>query len=154
MLWLPVLFLFLTNRMSERVSEKYLKRFSFLGPTPYPLIGNLHDIARADKIIFRALHKLSLEFGPVVSLTLGPKKHLVVSGVEELKELMHNPAFDDRSWAPAKSTKRIIDVIYSGQTIEENPSKSEKSTKKSRSFYITDVIFEKMKLNYESKCSH
>ena len=46
----------------------------------------------------------------------------MVSGVEELKELMHNPAFDDRSWAPNRSSKRIIDVIYSGQTIEENPS--------------------------------
>ena len=90
------------------------------GPTPLPILSNLYQVLKADKIIFLALHKLSLEYGPVYTLFLGPKKHVVVSGVSELKELMHNPAFDDRSWPPQK---RIMDEVYSGQTQKENPSK-------------------------------
>ena len=85
-----------------------------------PILSNLYHIFKADKIIFLAFHKLSLQFGPVYTLFLGPKKHVVVSGVSELKELMHNPAFDDRTWP---SNKRIVDEIYSGQTKKENPSK-------------------------------
>ena len=94
--------------------------FSLSGPTPLPILSNLYHIFKADKIIFLAFHKLSLKFGPVYTLFLGPKKHVVVSGVSELKELMHNPAFDDRTWP---SNKRIVDEIYSGQTKKENPSK-------------------------------
>ena len=97
-----------------------LSFFSLSGPTPLPILSNLYHIFKADKIIFLAFHKLSLKFGPVYTLFLGPKKHVVVSGVSELKELMHNPAFDDRTWP---SNKRIVDEIYSGQTKKENPSK-------------------------------
>jgi len=89
-----------------------------------PILSNLYHVLKTDSIIFLALHKLSLEFGPVYTLFLGPRKHVVVSGVSELKELMHNPAFDDRAWPP---NKRILDEIYSGQTRKENPSKTDVS---------------------------
>ena len=56
--------------------------------------------------------------------------------MEELKELMHNPTFDDRVWSRKNSNKRIIDVIYSGQTIEENPSKFCKPKLENSFYYV------------------
>ncbi len=55
------------------------------GPTPLPLLGNLLDIARADPVVFRALHRLSLRHGPIVTLWMGGRRAAVVSGREELK---------------------------------------------------------------------
>ena len=102
--------------------SKLIIFFLLSGPTPLPILSNLYHIFKADKIIFLAFHKLSLQFGPVYTIFLGPKKCVVVSGVSELKELMHNPAFDYRSWP--KDKVGVNNEIYSGQTIQENPSKT------------------------------
>lgn len=105
------------------------------GPTPLPIINNLYHIFKADKIIFLALHKLSLQYGPVYTLFLGPKKYVVVSGMAEVKELMHNPAFDDRA---SPGNKRIIDEIWSGESQKENPSNYLKHTLFSK---LEDLIY-------------
>nr|AKH03517.1 cytochrome P450 3082A1 [Paracyclopina nana] len=94
------------------------KRDEAPGPYPYPFVGNLHQIFKHEKVVFRALHNMAVKYGPVVTLWFGGKKQVVVSGVEELKEMMHNPAFDGRSW-PQK--KQVIDEIYTGQTSDINP---------------------------------
>ena len=56
-----------------------------VGPAPYPLVGNIPHIAKKDKIVFKALHKLACEYGPMFTMYLGPRKFVVVSGVTELK---------------------------------------------------------------------
>ena len=55
------------------------------GPAPYPLVGNIPHIAKKDKIVFKGLHKLACEYGPMFTLWMGPRKFVVVSGVNELK---------------------------------------------------------------------
>ena len=62
-----------------------IKEYLFQGPTPFPLVGNLIHVFQTDKIIFKALHKMSLEHGPIFTLWFGRRKQVVVSGVQELK---------------------------------------------------------------------
>ena len=63
--------------------------FVFLGPSPLPLIGNLHQVLSEDSIVFKSFHKISQKYGPVVRLWFGPKLAFLVSGVEELKVQRH-----------------------------------------------------------------
>uniref|UniRef100_A0ABM5EZW8 Cytochrome P450 2W1-like n=1 Tax=Pogona vitticeps TaxID=103695 RepID=A0ABM5EZW8_9SAUR len=56
------------------------------GPTPLPLIGNLHllDIKRQDKSIM----KLAKKYGPVFTLHFGFQKVVVLTGYEAVKEAL------------------------------------------------------------------
>ena len=56
-----------------------------LGPIPFPVVGNIPSIVKEDKIIFKGLHKLACKYGPIYTIWMGPKKIVVVSGVNELK---------------------------------------------------------------------
>ena len=63
---------------------------NILGPRCFPLLGNLPQLASARAssagVTFLGLHRLSLEYGPLMELWLGPRKRVVVvSGKEELK---------------------------------------------------------------------
>ena len=49
------------------------------------MVGNIPHIAKKDKTVFKALHKLACEYGPMFTMWLGPRKFVVVSGVNELK---------------------------------------------------------------------
>ncbi len=55
------------------------------GPTPLPIFGNLLSVAREDSVTFRAFHKLTKRYGPIVQLWMGGKKCVVISGKDELK---------------------------------------------------------------------
>nr|XP_028577805.1 cytochrome P450 2K6-like [Podarcis muralis] len=66
------------------------------GPRPLPLIGNLHimDLKRPH----RTMLKLSKQYGPVFSIQMGPRKIVVLTGYETVKEALVNQAdaFADR----------------------------------------------------------
>jgi hypothetical protein len=61
---------------------------NFLGPTPVPLLGNLHQIFKDEKITFLALHKIAWNYGKMATIWMGPIKHILVSGPDELKVLL------------------------------------------------------------------
>ncbi|KAJ7418679.1 Cytochrome P450 2K1 [Pitangus sulphuratus] len=60
------------------------------GPRPLPIIGNLHlfDLKRP----YRTYLELSKEYGPVFSVQMGPRKIVVISGYETVKEALVNQA--------------------------------------------------------------
>ncbi|XP_069591529.1 cytochrome P450 2W1-like [Ranitomeya imitator] len=70
------------------------------GPTPLPLIGNLHllDIRRQDL----SLLKLSEKYGPIFTIHLGRSKVIVLTGLETIKEALVEGAdvFSDRAFLP------------------------------------------------------
>ncbi len=92
------------------------------GPAPLPFIGNLHQVFANETIAFLALHNaLYKKYGNMVTFWAGPQKQCLVSGYEELKEIMHNPLFDNR--VPQDARKRVFDEVYQDQSNEENQSK-------------------------------
>nr|XP_056722606.1 cytochrome P450 2W1 [Euleptes europaea] len=70
------------------------------GPTPLPLIGNLHliNIRRQDK----SFMKLSEKYGPVFTVHLGFQKAVVLTGYEAVKEALQSNTgeFVDRPPVP------------------------------------------------------
>ncbi|KAH0631967.1 hypothetical protein JD844_019918 [Phrynosoma platyrhinos] len=70
------------------------------GPTPLPIIGNLHllDIKRQDKSIL----KLAKKYGPVFTLHFGFQKVVVLTGYEAVKDALVNftEEFVDRPLIP------------------------------------------------------
>ncbi|XP_066433928.1 cytochrome P450 2W1-like [Eleutherodactylus coqui] len=70
------------------------------GPTPLPLIGNLHllDLRRLDL----SLMKLSEKYGPIFTIHLGMKKAVVLTGAKTIKEALVEGAdkFSDRAFIP------------------------------------------------------
>ena len=82
------IFSYLCNLVTKNQNQKWNELLTCLihvGPSPYPLVGNFPHIAKKDKIVFKALHKLACEYGPMFTMWMGPKKFVVVSGVNELK---------------------------------------------------------------------
>ncbi|XP_059834788.1 uncharacterized protein LOC132398968 [Hypanus sabinus] len=74
------------------------------GPTPLPIIGNLHllDLKKPDQ----SLMELSEKYGPIFSIKLGTKRVVVLTGYETVKDALinhpdefggraHIPIFDD-----------------------------------------------------------
>ncbi|XP_053236402.1 cytochrome P450 2K6-like [Podarcis raffonei] len=96
---IPALFLFILmvsfvlklGTFGEKSSQNFPP-----GPRPLPLIGNLHIIDR--KRPHRTMLKLSKQYGPVFSIQMGPRKAVVLTGYETVKEALVNQAdaFADR----------------------------------------------------------
>ncbi|GLJ19325.1 hypothetical protein SUGI_0347930 [Cryptomeria japonica] len=65
------------------------------GPTPWPIIGNLHQLGR---LPHRSLYELSKKYGPVMFLRLGSLPCVVVSSSEMAKEFLktHDLVFANR----------------------------------------------------------
>ncbi|KAI1233740.1 hypothetical protein IHE44_0004183 [Lamprotornis superbus] len=78
------------------------------GPTPLPIIGNLHlvDLRRQDK----SLMKLAEKYGPIFTLHFGFQKVVVLTGYEVVREALVNytEEFVDRPSIP------IFDQIQNG----------------------------------------
>ncbi|KAG8544362.1 hypothetical protein GDO81_022613 [Engystomops pustulosus] len=70
------------------------------GPTPLPLIGNLHllDIRRPDL----SLMKLAEKYGPIFTIHMGMSKAVVLTGLETIKDALVDSAdqFSDRAALP------------------------------------------------------
>ncbi|XP_069489448.1 cytochrome P450 2A13-like [Ambystoma mexicanum] len=56
------------------------------GPSPLPLIGNLHQISTGDMV--NSLKALSLKYGPVFTLHLGMRQVVVLWGYDAVKEAL------------------------------------------------------------------
>ncbi|KAM9261534.1 uncharacterized protein FYN16_007824 [Cariama cristata] len=83
------------------------------GPTPLPIIGNLHlvDLRRQDK----SLMKLAEKYGPIFTLHFGFQKVVVLTGYEVVREALVNytEEFVDRPSIP------IFDQIQNGNGTRE-----------------------------------
>nr|CAD1820057.1 unnamed protein product [Ananas comosus var. bracteatus] len=55
------------------------------GPTPLPVIGNLHQLGRRPHL---SLRRLALAYGPVLRLTLGAVPTVVVSSARAAREVL------------------------------------------------------------------
>ncbi|KAK8969313.1 Cytochrome P450 71B36 [Platanthera guangdongensis] len=55
------------------------------GPSPLPIIGNLHNLRGLPHLAF---HRLSEKYGPIISLKLGQVPSIVVSGADMALEIM------------------------------------------------------------------
>ncbi|KAG0469626.1 hypothetical protein HPP92_016326 [Vanilla planifolia] len=81
-LLLPPVFLFHAFRR-RRVAKYKLPP----GPTPLPLIGNLHQLG---ELPHHSLHRLSQKYGPVMLLYLGQLPTLIISGAKAASEVLRN----------------------------------------------------------------
>ena len=55
------------------------------GPWPLPIIGNLHLISSEPH---KALSRLGKKYGPVMSLSFGSKRFVVIQGIKEARETL------------------------------------------------------------------
>ncbi|KAM5165067.1 cytochrome P450 2C5-like [Mantella aurantiaca] len=67
------------------------------GPTPLPLIGNLHIMNL--KKPYKSFHELSKKYGPVYSIQIGEEKMVILCGYETVKDALINHA-DEFSGRP------------------------------------------------------
>ncbi|XP_006137090.1 cytochrome P450 2K4-like isoform X1 [Pelodiscus sinensis] len=84
------------------------------GPTPLPIIGNLHILDR--KRPYWTLLELSKKYGPVFSIQMGCQKMVVLSGYKMVKEALVNQAdaFAERPKIPVfEATSKGYGVIFS-----------------------------------------
>jgi len=56
------------------------------GPTPIPVIGNMHNIAKGH--VLETFHELRTKYGDIFSLSIGQFWVIVVNGTENLRELL------------------------------------------------------------------
>jgi len=74
------------------------------GPFPLPIIGNLHMLG---ELPHRAMAALSMKYGPLMSLRLGPALAIVVSSPEIAREFLktHDQLFANKP--PSAATKHL-----------------------------------------------
>jgi hypothetical protein len=73
----------INNGNSSSMSKTFFS--IYVGPLPLPLLGNVFQVSRADKISFVATHKLASSYGSVAYLWLGTTRAAVVTGSKALK---------------------------------------------------------------------
>ncbi|XP_063771240.1 cytochrome P450 2K1-like isoform X2 [Pseudophryne corroboree] len=93
-----IVILYLANAFSNRKNKNY-KNFP-PGPTPLPIIGNMHMIDRAKP--HNTFIELSKKYGPVFSAQLGLDKFVVLCGYDTIKDALINHAeeFSERPDSP------------------------------------------------------
>uniref|UniRef100_A0A8C8S2V8 CP2K6 protein n=1 Tax=Pelusios castaneus TaxID=367368 RepID=A0A8C8S2V8_9SAUR len=115
---ISILLLFVLTVIFFMKSEKFWHRRSRddfpPGPTPLPIIGNLHimDLKRP----YRTMLELSKKYGPVVSIQMGCQKMVVLSGYKMVKEALVNQAdaFAERPKIPVfEDTSKGYGVTFS-----------------------------------------
>jgi len=79
-----------------------LKPLSLAGPIIWPLIGNVLELAATDlKYPHLALVKLAKKYGNIVGFGFGSQYSVLLSGYEEMKELLRKPELCEFRFVPS-----------------------------------------------------
>nr|AMZ03397.1 cytochrome P450 CYP71AT85 [Plectranthus barbatus] len=109
-LFLPITLIYFFHK-----TRKSIKTNVPPGPTPLPLIGNLHQLATAGELHVY-LWKLSKKYGPIIHMKLGSTPLIVVSTARLAKEVLKTQdlAFCSRpkSLGLQKISYNNIDIIF------------------------------------------
>uniref|UniRef100_H0XJI7 Cytochrome P450 n=1 Tax=Otolemur garnettii TaxID=30611 RepID=H0XJI7_OTOGA len=106
----PILVLILIFILSIKISmAKGPKQHSPPGPRPLPVVGNLHILNL--KRPYQTMLELSQKYGSIYSIHMGPKKVVVLSGHETVKDALINygDQFGERSQVP------IFERLFEGK---------------------------------------
>uniref|UniRef100_A0A8C0MII1 Cytochrome P450 family 2 subfamily W member 1 n=1 Tax=Canis lupus familiaris TaxID=9615 RepID=A0A8C0MII1_CANLF len=109
---LPILSLLLIFLLNIKIfMTKASKQHFPPGPRPLPIIGNLHILNL--KRPYQTMLELSQKYGSIYSIQMGPKKVVVLSGYETVKDALVNygDQFGERSQVP------IFERLFEGKGI-------------------------------------
>ncbi|CAL8145667.1 unnamed protein product [Orchesella dallaii] len=88
------------------------------GPTQFPLVGSMLQVAAADRVGFIALHKLSQIYGDAMSIKLGIADYVFLSSNESVKDFYTRDECVDRPctgiWAERQFNKNIGILFANG----------------------------------------
>ncbi|XP_076141781.1 cytochrome P450 2F3-like [Alosa pseudoharengus] len=76
------------------------------GPAGLPLLGNLPQVDKSAP--YKTFMKWSKEYGPVITVHLGPKRFVILSGYQIVKEALVDQADDFAGRAPVPFSIRIL----------------------------------------------
>ncbi|XP_045862032.1 cytochrome P450 2K6-like [Meles meles] len=104
---LLLIFLFNIKIFMTKASKQHFPP----GPRPLPIIGNLHILNL--KRPYQTMLELSQKYGSIYSIQMGPKKVVVLSGYETVKDALVNygDQFAERSQVP------IFERLFEGKGI-------------------------------------
>ncbi|KAK6144653.1 hypothetical protein DH2020_021473 [Rehmannia glutinosa] len=78
----------LTNNRSE-ISHTSSKKLNLPpGPPGYPVVGNLFQVARSGKPFFQYVRELIPKYGPIMTLKMGTRTMIIISGADLAKEAL------------------------------------------------------------------
>ncbi|XP_027627884.1 cytochrome P450 2K6 [Tupaia chinensis] len=110
--WLSIVGLILIFILNTKIfMTKAFKGYFPPGPRPLPVIGNLHILNM--KRPYQTMLELSQKYGSIYSIQMGPKKVVVLSGYETVKDALvnHGDEFGERPQVP------IFERIFEGKGI-------------------------------------
>ncbi|MED6197456.1 hypothetical protein PIB30_056613 [Stylosanthes scabra] len=105
------------------ILSKYLKPTKSInlppGPWKLPIIGNIHQVAKAGPLPHRAFRELAKKHGPIMHLKLGENSTLVISSPKLAMEVLktHDASFQKRPFISAVPT-----LTYGPTDIAFSPS--------------------------------
>ncbi|KAK8969152.1 Cytochrome P450 71A1 [Platanthera guangdongensis] len=85
------------------------------GPTPFPIIGNLHNLKGLPYIAF---HRISEKYGPIIYLKLGQVPSIVVSSADAASEILKS---QDSVFCSRSQLTALKILTYGGQDIASSP---------------------------------
>ncbi|XP_021945089.1 methyl farnesoate epoxidase [Folsomia candida] len=68
------------------------------GPARYPILGNLPQMAKAHPFGYRAFHKLSEQYGEIMSVKVGLQEMVVLSSHKVMKAILDKDEVSGRLW--------------------------------------------------------
>ncbi|GAM24127.1 hypothetical protein SAMD00019534_073020 [Acytostelium subglobosum LB1] len=99
--------------INEKIVNRYIRHLP-PGPTPWPIIGNLHLVSGSSP--HHVINELSLEHGPVMRLKLGAVEAVVFSDPDALRTAF----IDDPNWLAnrfqkpsASAVSAVANITYS-----------------------------------------
>ncbi|KAK8940879.1 5-epiaristolochene 1,3-dihydroxylase [Platanthera zijinensis] len=85
------------------------------GPTPFPIIGNLHNLKG---LPYLAFHRISKKYGPIMYLKLGQVPSIVVSSADMASEILKS---QDSVFCSRSQVTALKILTYGGQDIAFSP---------------------------------